>query len=266
MKVLDSLEKRFGHLAIPNVVLILIVAQLLMYAAILVGRVEFVSLVLIPKAVLNGEWWRLFSFVIAPPTVAQSLIQGLFLAFYWYIFWMMSSALEQAWGVFRFNVFLFVGFLLSILGAFVGQLISPSALIFLSPYFLYLSVFFAFATLNPNIQFLIFFVVPVKVKWIAWFVAAMTAVSVIGAGSIGMAVAILAPLLNYVLFFRDAMTQSVISKKRRKQFDKERRATAIEALHSCSSCGATDRSNPEREFRYKMIDGDAVCVCDACRG
>ncbi|MEN8662673.1 MAG: hypothetical protein ACN4GF_07555, partial [Lentimonas sp.] len=72
MKLLDSLEKRFGHLAIPNVVMILIVMQLVMLAAILTGRVEFISLILFPKAVLGGEWWRLFSFTIAPPSIPGS--------------------------------------------------------------------------------------------------------------------------------------------------------------------------------------------------
>lgn len=266
MKFLDSLEKRFGHLAIPNVVLILIVAQLVMFAAILVGRLEFISLILFPKAVMDGEWWRLFSFTIAPPTIPTSMLSGVFLAFYWYIFWMMSSALEEAWGVFRFNLFLFVGFLFSIVGAFSGQFISPSALIFVSPYFLYLSVFFAFATLNPNIQFLIFFVIPVKVKWIAWFVAVLTAVSFLGAGSMGERVAILAPILNYFLFFRDAMTQALQSRKRRAEFDKERRMIADQALHTCETCGASDRTHPARDFRYKMVDGNAVCVCSECRG
>ncbi len=265
MKILNSLEKRYGHLAVPNVVLTLIIAQLVIYAAILIGRVEFVSLLLIPKAVFAGEWWRMVSFLIAPPTVAGTVFQGLFLAFFWYIFWMMSTTLEAAWGVFRFNLFLLVGVLFSIAGAFLGQLISPSTVIVMSPYFLYLSVFFAFATLNPNIQFLVMFVIPVKVKWMAWFVAAMTAISVFGAPSMGDRLAILAPLLNYLLFFRDAMTQGVKSRKRRAHFEKTRRVTAEETLHTCSECGASERSHPERQFRYKMVNDDAVCICDKCR-
>ncbi|MEO0509557.1 MAG: hypothetical protein AAF065_06835 [Verrucomicrobiota bacterium] len=265
MKFLDSLEKRFGHLAVPNVVLVLIVAQLFIYAMILIGRVEFTSLLLVPKAILAGEWWRLASFLIAPPHVPVTLIQGLFLAFFWYIFWMMSSALESAWGVFRFNVFLLVGILLSIFGAFLGQFISPGTLIVISPYFLYLSVFFAFATLNPNIEFLIFFVIPMKVKWLAWFVAAMTALSFISAPSMGDRVAILAPLLNYFLFFKDALAQSMQAKKRRKQFEVQRQERAEEALHVCYVCGATEKSHPDRDFRYKTVDGKVVAICNVCR-
>jgi len=265
MKFLDHLEKRFGFLAVPNVILTLIIAQLVLYAAILIGRVEFVSMLLIPKAVLAGEWWRIISFVLAPPRVPETLFQGLFLAFFWYILWMMSTSLESIWGAFRFNFFLLSGLVFTILGAFIGQFISPSSLIVVSPYFLYLSVFFAFATLNPNIQFLIFFVIPMKVKWLAWFLAAMTVLSLFYSPTMGERVAILTPLLNYLLFFRDAMTHSVKSRKRRAQFEKEKRAAADAPLHTCSICGDTDRSHPDKVFRYKVVDGDAVCVCQDCR-
>ena len=66
---------------------------------------------------------------------------------------MMSSALEAAWSVFRLNVFLLAGILFTIVGAMLGQLVSPSSTIVVSPIFLYLSVLFSFATLHPNVQF-----------------------------------------------------------------------------------------------------------------
>ncbi len=265
MKILDTLEKRFGFLAVPNVVLTLIAAQLFIYAAILVGRVDFVSLLLVPKAVLGGEWWRMVSFLIAPPTVASSLFQAFFLAFFWYIFWMMSHTLESVWGVFRFNVFLLTGIIMTVIGAFLGQLISPGTIIVVSPHFLYLSIFFAFATLHPNIEFLIFFVLPVKVKWLAWFTAGMVALSFLTAPSMGDRVAVLFPILNYLLFFQDALKQSVKSRQRRAKFESNKQALSENILHTCEQCGATDKTHPEREFRYKVIDGDALCLCETCR-
>lgn len=265
MKILDTLEKRFGFLAVPNVVLTLVIAQLIIYAAIMVGRVEYGYIILIPKAVFAGEWWRLVSFLIAPPYVPGTLFQGIFLAFFWYIFWMMSHTLESAWGVFRFNVFLLAGLLFTLAGAFLGQIISPATTIVLTPYFLYLSIFFAFATLNPNIEFLLFFVIPMKVKWLAWFTAAITALSLLAAPSMGERVAILAPVLNYLLFFKDALSQSVKSRQRRKKFDADKLERANGAIHTCAECDASDQSDPERDFRYKVVDGDAICLCNVCR-
>lgn len=265
MTLLDRLEKRFGHLAVPNVAMVFIVAQLLTYALILAGQVEFTSLLLIPQAVLDGEWWRLLSFLIVPPHIAVGPVQAVFLAFYWYIFWMMSGALESAWGVFRFNIYLLVGILLSVAGAFLGFLVSSESLILLSPRFLYLSLFFAFAVLHPNIEFLLFFVLPVKVKWLAWVAAAFTALAILGAPSMGARIVLIAPLLNFFLFFRDALTQSVQARKRRARFEAERSERAETAQHTCEACGATERSHPDRDFRYRMVDGEAVCVCDDCR-
>lgn len=265
MKLIDKLEKRLGFLAVPNVVLTLVVAQLVIYAAILIGRVEFTSLLLVPKAVLGGEWWRMVSFLFAPPYMAGTLFQALFLAFFWYIFWMMSNTLQEAWGQIRFNLYLIIGIVTTIIGAFAGQLISSGSIIIVSPYFLYLSIFFAFATLNPNIQFLVFFVIPMKVKWLAWFVAAMTAFSFLFAPSMGDRVAILFPLINYFLFFKDGFKQSVVSRQRRSKFDADKRERGEEALHTCAQCGASDNSHPERDFRYKSAGSDMICICEVCR-
>jgi hypothetical protein len=265
MKFLDSLERRFGFLAVPNVILVLVMAQLLIYAAILTGRVEFSAVVLDARAVLGGEWWRLITFLITPPYVASTLFQAIFLAFFWYIMWMMSQALESVWGVFKFNSFLILGVLLSIAGALLGQLISPGAAIGLTSYAISLSIFFAFATYNPNIEFRLLFIIPVKVKWLAWFAAGLTAMSFLFAPTMGHRLLILAPLLNYLLFCRGELAHSVKNQQRRSQFASQRRAEESEALHTCAACGATNLSKPERDFRYKVVDGDAVCLCEECR-
>ncbi|MFO8027294.1 MAG: hypothetical protein R6U56_06500 [Opitutales bacterium] len=265
MKFIDSLEKRFGHLAVPNVVLVLIAAQLFIYAAIITGRLDMSSLVLVPKAVAGGEWWRLLSFLIAPPYVAGTLFQALFLAFFWYILWFTSQSLEAVWGVFRFNLYLLATILFAIVGSFAGQLISPSSLVVVSTTFLYYSVFFAFATLHPNIQFLMFFVIPMKVKWLAWIIFGGGVLYFLSMPSMGQRIAFAAPFLCYVLFFKDVLAQSLEAKKRRAKFEAERRESADAPLHTCADCGASDQTHPEREFRYKSVDGDMVCLCEECR-
>jgi hypothetical protein len=265
MNFLDKLEKRLGFLAVPNVILTIIGAQLFIYAAILVGRVEFTSILLAPKAVFAGEWWRLVSFSIAPPYLPTTLFQGIFLAFFWYILWMMSQALEAAWGTFRFNMYLLACVLFAVAGAFIGQLISPNVTIFVATRFLYYSVFLAFATLNPNIQFLIMFIIPMKVKWMAWLVVGFGFIGVLAMPSIGHRIAFVAPYIAYLLFFKTALRQSAQSRQRRKKFDAAKRKLAEEPLHTCAQCGASDRSHPERDFRYKSVDDDMICLCNVCR-
>ena len=265
MRFLDKLEKRLGFFAIPNVIAALIVAQLFIYGVMLTGRFEFESLLLIPKAVFDGEWWRLASFMIVPPHVPMTLFQGLFLAFFWYILWMMSNMLEEEWGTLRLNVYLLTCVALAVVGAFIGQVISPAATIFVAPRFLYFCVFFAFATLNPNIQFLVMFIIPMKVKWMAWIILAFGIIAFLVMPTIGHRLAFAAPFLGYVLFFRSSLKQSIESRQRRAQFESDRRHATEEALHTCEQCAATDQSHPERDFRYKAIENDMVCICNACR-
>jgi hypothetical protein len=177
----------------------------------------------------------------------------------------MSNALESAWGVFRFNVYLLCAISFAVAGAFLGQLISPEATLFVSTTFLYYCIFFAFATLHPNIQFMIFFVIPMKVKWMAWIILGFGTLYFLAMPTIGHRLAFAAPFLCYLLFFKEALAQSVEASKRRKQFEAERQSRADEALHTCHICGATDQTHPDRDFRYKTVDGDAVAICNVCR-
>ena len=178
---------------------------------------------------------------------------------------MLSAALDEVWWAFRLNVYLLGGVLLTFLAAFAVQLISPASTIVIFPDFLYLSVFFPFAVTHPQVEFLIFFVLPVKVKWLAWLAAALTALSCLGAPSWGERLAIVGPLLNFMLFFRAALLQSVGSRQRRAEFARQKSERDNEAFHTCSQCGATDKTHPERHFRYKSAGGQAQCLCDVCR-
>jgi hypothetical protein len=170
----------------------------------------------------------------------MGLFQGLFLAFFWYILWMMSNTLEEEWGSFRFNAYLLTCLVLAVVGAFVGQVISPAGTIFVAPKFLYFCVFFAFATLNPNIEFLVMFIIPMKVKWMAWILLAFGLLAFLAMPTIG-------------------------HRQRRAQFETDRRQATEEALHTCEQCGASDQSDPERDFRYKSMEDDMVCLCNVCR-
>lgn len=266
MGFVDRLEKRLGHWAVPNVMLYMIVAQLLVYGLLLTGLLSFATMPLVPAAVVHEQqYWRLVTFIIAPPYLPSGAFGGLFLAIFWYILWMMSGAIEAAWGTFHFNCYLLLGVVLTIAGAFLGHWMAPAAPIVIFPNFLYLSVFFAFAVLNPNFEFYLFFVLPVKVKWFAYFSAGLMLFEIIAAPTWGERVVILAPVLNFILFFRDALVHSVRAGQRRKRFEAEARGRAEQALHTCYRCGATDKSHPQSEFRYRMVDGEHLCICSECR-
>jgi len=247
MNLILTLEKRFGHWAIPNLTFYLIAIQLI-GVALLMGRYSnYEDLVLVGGLVQVGQWSRLLSFLMIPRTLSP-----LWLFFSLYIFYLMGNALEQQWGTFRFNLFILCGYLLTIVAAFIV----PSAVIY-NTYFLG-CVFLAFATLFPNFEFRLFFILPVKVKWLGWLTAGIY-VLILFSADIGSRMGVGAALANYLLFFGHDFIRNVKSGHRRKAYAAERAEVAAQPLHVCSQCGITDKSDDSIHFRYCSTCGKCFC-------
>lgn len=189
MRWLDRLERHFHWLTIPQFPLFIATANGLIY---LMAQFEprFVQqLVLDPMAVRAGEWWRVFTFLFVPP-----MMNPIFLVFWLLLLYQFAQALENAWGEFRFFFFYFIGAAATALAA-LTVLNEPLENVSLNT-----SLFLAFATLYPDFELLLFFFIPLKVKWLAWFIWLTVALSLI-AGSFTKRVEIGASLSNYMLFF-----------------------------------------------------------------
>lgn len=257
MDLISKLEKRFGSWAIPNLAVYLIGIQVIGTVLLMGGYVNSMDLILHGSSVFDrGEWWRLLSFMMIPKTTSP-----LFLLISFWIFYMIGNALERQWGTFRFNLFILSGYLLTVLMA----VINPGAI--LTNFYFLGSVFLAFATLFPNFEFLIFFVLPMKVKWLGWITAGWYIMTLImpisggmpGALGIGNKLSIVAALSNYLLFFGRDFIQSVRAGQRRKAFVAEREVVAAQALHTCAKCGVTDKTDRSKHFRYCSTCGGCFC-------
>ncbi len=188
MSFLNRLERRFGEWVIPQFPLFIVAATGVIYL-LSQAQGDFVThLTLNPDAVRQGEFWRLVTFLFVPPPMGP-----LWLAFWLYLLYQYAQALEHAWGAFRFFVFFGIGVAATIVAALaVGRTLSNMPL--------YTTLFLAFAALFPNFELLLFFILPVKVKYLAWMIWAGLAWS-LWAGNLVTRVAIAASLLNYSLFF-----------------------------------------------------------------
>ena len=249
MSLLSRLERTVGRFAVPNLPLYLIVGQVGVYLATLLGSLDPGRLVFVPRLALMGQWWRVFTFLLLPPPMSV-----LFIAFAWWLFYMMAGALEGYWGAFRFNLFIFLGAALTI------------GLSFLRPdrqvtnAFLAGSVFLAFAYLNPEFEFLLFFVVPVRVKWLALLTWAVYAFEFL-TGGWSERLEVIAATGNFLLFFGGDLANGVGSRRRSLARAADRAAAAARPRHLCRICGKSDRTNPEMDFRYcSKCAGDA-CYC-----
>ncbi len=245
MTWLDRLERRLRPFAVPHITVGLILCQVYVFF-MGYAKPDFVaSLFLIPERVLQGEWWRPFTFFLIPP-----IGNPIFAAFAWYLFYLMGTALEGHWGTFRYNVFLLVGWIATVGAAFAAPA-APATNAFLMG-----SVFLAFAFLNPDFELYIFFVLPVKIKWLALLTWG-TYAFILVAGDWGMRLAVLASVSNFLLFFGKELVFRVRGARRRMALQARRfAASEPDYYHRCTICGITDRSNPKMDFRY----------CSQCTG
>jgi membrane associated rhomboid family serine protease len=190
MKWLDWLERRVGFLSIPQFPLFIAAANGLIYLLSQAQPLFVERLILDPLAVRAGEWWRVITFLFVPPPM-----NAIFLVFWLLLLYQYATALENAWGEFRFLFFYFIGACTTVLAALL-ILQSP-----LGNTWLNTTLFLAFATLYPNYEFYVFpLPIPIKVKYLAILVWLTVAASMIW-GSFSTRVAVGASLANYGLFF-----------------------------------------------------------------
>lgn len=274
MKFLNKLERKFGRYAIQNISLMLIICYGFGYAIQFVNASFLEYLTLNPYLVLRGQIWRLVTWILVPPSGFDFFTIISLYFYYW-----LGTTLERTWGTFRYNLFLFSGMLFTILGSFVllgycflafaPQIAAVGATNFFthnigyffhsfSTYYVNLSIFLAFALTFPDMQVLLFFIIPIKIKWLGILDAVMTLYSFFASGIVGKII-IGASLLNVVVFFfmtRDLFRMSPKQMKRRQNFRQEVKKSTVITRHKCAICGRTEKDGEHLEFRF----------CSKCEG
>ncbi|MFR4352883.1 MAG: rhomboid family intramembrane serine protease [Roseburia sp.] len=268
MNWLNKLERKIGRFAIPNLIVWLIGAYMVGFVLYQANPRIMGKLVLSPYHILSGEIWRLVTWILMPTD--SSLVSLLFMALLYY---QLGTTLERTWGTFRFNVYIFSGMLFTVIGAFLlygmmylihgGVSVDMLALGFgFSTSYINMSIFLAFALTYPDMQILLMFLVPIKMKWMAVVYGLLVALSFFQSGWAGR-IAIVMSLLNFILFFlstRNLKRYTPHEVHRRQKFKAEmRQSRAVYpggARHKCAVCGRTERDDPALEFRY----------CSKCEG
>ena len=261
---LDKLERKFSRYAIPNLMTYIIILYAAGFVLNLINPTFYSQFLSLDAGkILQGQIWRIVTFIIQPPS--GSLI---FIVFVLYLYYMIGKQLEAAWGAFRFNLYFFSGMLFIVIGAILAYLLT-GAVLPMDTWYLNLSLFFAFAALYPDIQLLLFFVIPIKIKWLAYLDVALLAYSMITSilsGNWAGCVVILCSLANVLVFFlmtRKGKHNSFRQNRRRKEFKKavsrgeaEYRNPNGITKHKCAICGRTEKDDPNLEFRF----------CSRCNG
>jgi len=264
VRSIESWLNRFCYkhpkLGIPNLMNYIVIGTVVVYLLDMFSQ-GYCSqfLAFSPYFILRGQVWRLISFVFVPYNSSNLL----FLAISLYFYWMIGSALEREWGSAKFTLFYLMGV---ILNALLGFLTGYATMNYVN-----LSMFFSFATLYPNAQFMLFFFLPIKAKWLAWFDAAIFAWSVVSyllRGHFLLALIPIIAILNYFLFFSADFARLFRRIKHKtdpqtinfKKAQKKARETKG-YMHKCAVCGITDADNPNMEFRYCSKCNGYYCYC-----
>ena len=268
MNFLNKMERKFGRYAIPELTKYIILCCVIGYALEVFQNMTGVGimgyLALSPYHILHGQIWRLVSWVLIPPS-GLDIFTIIMLLFYY----SLGTALERTWGEFRYNVYIFSGILFTVIGAFLlyfigGLQISLYGASIISTYYINLSIFLAFAANYPDMQVLLYFVIPIKIKWMAYLDIAYLAynfIRVSGYGAWAVRMMILVSLLNFIIFFFMTRNYKTISPReihRKQQFKKavHPKMTPNITKHKCAICGRTENDGDDLEFRF----------CSKCNG
>lgn len=192
-KLLDRLSYKYRRICIPNLMLYIVIAMAGVFVVELFVPEMPLSLYLYfdRDLIFAGQWWRVLTWIFIPETTSP-----IWIIFSLYFYYMIGSGLEYQWGSFKFNLYYFMGVILTVIGGFIMGYTTST--------YLYYAMFFAFAVIYPDHRIMLFFFIPIKIKWLAlvdlvFFIIMLIMYSV--AGLWGYVVAILISMLNFILFF-----------------------------------------------------------------
>ena len=220
--------------------------------------------------ILKGQIWRLFTYIFLP--VSTSLFGFIVTLYFYYV---IGNILEQVWGTPKFNLYYLFGIILSTFCGVVISLIWDIGYLGLSSFYINMSLFFAYATLYPDNIVLLFFILPIKIKYLALLDAVIFIVNIVGLPFPLNLIPVVA-ILNYLIFCFDDLRyyfkrnvntnkaryskQSVNFREETRQAEKENSTKPYR--HKCAVCGRTDTDYPDLQFRYCSRCAGYHCFCE----
>ena len=257
---------------IPNLMLYIVLGSAVVYfMSRMAGNYFLYNLLCFDRtSILRGQIWRLFTYPLTYD--AGSLLLTAISLFCYYT---LGRAMEYNWGTLRFNLFYLTGIVM--MDAYCLLFGGRASVTYLN-----LSLFLSYATMYPDSQFLLFFIIPIK-AWIFALVDLLIVLFDLFTYPFPYSFFSIISLANYFLFFgKDVLNviprswrirvSQLFGKKTKQQKAKVIRfdtgsheashaSTKTPYTHRCTVCGRTDLSNPELEFRYCSKCKGYYCYC-----
>ncbi|HOV26511.1 MAG TPA: hypothetical protein PK566_09175 [Pseudobacteroides sp.] len=259
MNWITRLERKYSRFSIPGLVRYVVIATAILFALneFSQGRV-FNALELDTSKVLNGEVWRIVTFIFVPPALgALGVIAIIFML---YIFYIFGTAMEKYWGSFKLTLYYAIGVVSAIAAGFITG--------FGTSEFILLSFFLAFAYINPDFKLLLFFIIPLKIKYIAWFEVLYVLYSIVFS-PFNVKIAAILSFTNFIVFFGkdiylnwiDAKIKKFVKQQKRKKFKVIVPERDFKIVRRCRVCGKTSEDYPDLKFGYCRFCGSDYEYC-----
>ena len=274
MRFIDKLERKYGRYGIENLTMYIIISYVLGYALMYINPGALSMLSLNVTKILQGQVWRLITWIVYPPSTSSPLWFVIAILFFYYP---ISASLEHTWGKFKFTLYILSGMIFTVIAAFILHFVMGGVLdglggIIFSTYYISVSIVLAYSLTYPDMTVLLMFVIPIKMKWMSIVYAAIVIYDVARYfmnGAWFMALPIIASLLNFVIFFlgtRDFNRYNPKEIHRKNEFKRAvnggsktvpfpGNSNAV-TKHKCAVCGRTEKDDPNLEFRF----------CSKCNG
>lgn len=260
MKWLDKLERKYHKYTVHNLIQYIVGGMAVVFVLSFLNKDIASILAFSPELIMQGQIWRIITFIFLPRTY-----NAIWIIFSLMFFYFAGNTIEQHWGAFKFNVYYLVGTMGTMLAGIIAAILLGSAALPLTNYYLNLTMLLALTQIIPDYEIRIYFILPVKLKYMGWLLWAYLLFDFVGGNALDRIV-ILVSIANYAIFFLPSMLQKGKQNQRKQQYkqahsrgvtakqrprNKSTKADVIQvAFHCCESCGRTEVDNPELEFRY----------------
>lgn len=254
MRWLERIENRLHWLAFPGLFKWITLLGAVVFASQIANPDIAAAVAFDRESILAGEWWRVVTFIF-DPGIGFGTFGALFFVFAVMIAFLIDNSLEQVWSTTRLTLYVLACWVSLAVALWFFPVPTGGA-----GRYLYMSMFFAFATYFPKHEFLMFLIIPVQVRFLAWLALAMLVISCLSfPPAFLLLFAVTLPYALWVLpeFVQKRKTLAEAGIRRRRF--KAKSLPEEDAFHRCAECGRTEISNPDLDFRT-MMDGTEYCV------
>ena len=293
--MIDKLERKYGKYYIPRLPLVMVAVNIIGYILENLNPQITAFLMLDPHLIITRfQFWRIITWILIPPPASSGVLGFLFAAIMLFFYYQLGNMLERTWGSFKFTLYILGGVVCNIVGAFVLYGIVSLALgygvaglgMFFSTYYISMSIFLAFAMCYPDQVVMLYFIFPLKIKYLAYFYVLYAVFGVVHYVQYGWIyavcylTAIVCSLANFLVFYLTVMRKNSANRARMNRFRQEfaagfertnaegtsyknmgKRDAKSDAAkgvtrHRCAVCGRSENDGVNLEFRF----------CSKCNG